>query len=183
MNRFFFPLLLTVTLALCACSIRSGHTNYQLVPLKKAEPLSVGKGIYVAMPEDFQKDGSIEKGSGAQAQKALQTAMAAVPGNKTFAGALQENSHAMETAQTAGHSLLVAMRIMDWSDPPASFQYASDRGEVMLLVYDAETGALLRSDSVTCNGSATTVNLIGAYSPADCLEPAFAKWSGQAFGN
>ena len=86
----------------------------------------------------------------------------------------------MAAARTAGCAYVVVPEILAWEDPPA-FLERSDRGEVTLRVYDAASGELLRMDNISCSGSATQVYHIGTYSPADCLEPAFAEWGRKAF--
>lgn len=181
MKHLFFLLLVTTSITLCACSIRPGYTHYQILPLKTAAAIDGSGGLYIAMPADFQKGNSVEKDSGAKTQKALQKAIASARGNRVLAAASQGQQATLAAAQTAGCALLIDMRIVDWSDPPASFQISPDRGEVVLSIYETETGSLLRSDSISCKGSATTINLIGAYSPADCLEAAFEEWSSKFF--
>lgn len=181
MKRLHLALVIIMSVTLCACSMRVGHTSYQVTPLKDAKLLDGGKNLYIAMPADFQQNGSAQKDSGLKTQQALLKAMETLPGAKVPADAPQDAPSAMTASRQTECALLVEVRIVDWSDPPASFQLHSDRGEVVLSVHDVETGALLRSDSLTCNGSPTTINMVGAYSPADCLKPAFAEWGAKAF--
>ncbi|MDR3044101.1 MAG: DUF4823 domain-containing protein [Desulfovibrio sp.] len=181
MKRLCLAMLIMMSMILCACSMRVGHTSYQVIPLKDAQQLDGGKSLYVAMPADFQQDGSTQKDSGLKTQQALLKAMEALPGKKVPADTPQDVPAALATSSQSECALLVEVRIVDWSDPPASFQLHSDRGEVMLSVYEVGTGTLLRSDSLTCNGSPTTINMVGAYNPAYCLKPAFAEWSAKAF--
>jgi hypothetical protein len=165
-----------ICLMLCACTYKGGHTHYQVTPINSTGKLHLAQqNLYVAMPYNSGKDMAIGDAA-AKIQQAMRTALDRTSGTKTYAPAARNLAEGLAGAKAAACNSFVWIEILDWYDPPASFQTSSDRGEVTLSVYDAQTGNPLQSDNVSCNGSATTVNFIGAYSPADCLKPAFDKW-------
>ena len=132
--------------------------------------------LYIAMPHDATKEPGAEKDCIPQTGQALQEALGRAPGGKLYVPQRESLSEGLSSAKTAGCDYLLWTEILDWHDPPASFQIASDRGEITLSLYDALTGVLVQPDNLSCNGSATTVNLIGSYSPKDCLKPALDAW-------
>ncbi len=171
-------MLLVLACCVCACSIQIGFTDHKAVPLVNGDlTLPASAGLYIPMPADYANGEKIAEESGVLTQKAMQETLSALPGRKIFSPAIQEAPQAVISAKADSLPYVLTMQITDWKDPPASLQYAADRAEVLLSVLDAQTGAILRSDNIECNGAATTVNAIGAYGPEDCLKPAFKKWA------
>lgn len=171
--------LLAILLVLPGCSIHSGPTNMRGVALKEAPPLPANASVYVAMPADF----SGAAGSGQKTQAVFLASLNALP-VKTVAAALPQNlPEAAEKAAASGCAYLLTVRINTWEDPPASFQISPDRGAFLVNIYALpELQQPYRSDSLECSGWATTVNLIGAYDPGDCLKIVLQGWRKQAFG-
>lgn len=177
------PKLLAFALAaslLAGCSYRGGHTNYTVTPLKGNTALQAAAKAYFSMPEDYVNGQERTERSGAETRQALQKGLAKQSGERIFAPTPQPRDQALAAARAAGCAYLVSPEILAWEDPPAILD-RSDRGEVMLRVYDVASGELLRMDNVSCSGSATRINQIGAYSPGDCLEPAFTQWGLRVF--
>ena len=175
--RMFCIVLLLAPLCACYSSFTKGHTQFRVTSLKPGgEARPMRQKLYVAMPHDATKEPEAVKDSIPQTRQALQAALVRVPGEKLYASQRESLPEGLSNAKTAGCAYLLWTEILDWHDPPASFQIASDRGEITLSVYDALTGDLVQSDNLSCNGSATTVNLIGSYSPKDCLKPALDAW-------
>ena len=172
--------LILAASVLAGCSYRSGYTHYTVTPLKGNAALQAAGKTYFAMPEDYANGQDRAKQSGAETQQALQKGLAKQGGGKIFAPAPQSFEQALAAARAAGGTYLVSPEIIAWEDPPAILE-RQDRGEVTLKTYDAASGELVRMDNVSCSGAATQINNIGAYSPADCLEPAFAEWGQKAF--
>ncbi|MDR2694796.1 MAG: DUF4823 domain-containing protein [Deltaproteobacteria bacterium] len=131
--------------------------------------------MYIAMPHNSGK-GAETAEAATQTQQALQEVLSRTAGEKIYAPMAQGLSEGIVSAKAAACMYFLWIEILDWYDPPAFFQIFPDRGEVVLSVYDAQTGDLLQSDKISCKGFATTVNLIGAYSPKDCLKAAFGAW-------
>jgi hypothetical protein len=161
---------------ICACSLQVGHTHYHVTPVVAGDSIQLAQQkLYVTMPRHAGK--SVETAeAAAQTQHALQAALNRASGEKVYAPSAQNLVEELANAQAAGYDYVIWTEILEWSDPPASLQLFSDRGAVTLVVYDAQTSHMLRADHVLCDGSATTVNRIGSYSPADCLKPAFDEW-------
>lgn len=165
---------------LASCSYRQGHTRCIVTPLKGDIALQSTAKTYFAMPEDYAVAQDRAEKSGEETGQALQKGLAKRSGENIFALAPQSHEQSLDAARTAGCIYLVSPEILEWIDNPAFFE-RSDRGEVMLRVYDVASGELLRMDNVSCSGSATLIYHIGTHSPADCLVPAFAKWEGEVF--
>ncbi len=161
----------------CACSFQSGSNSGRVTPLQGGGTAAAGSGVYVAMPMAFQR----ETNSGKRIQTVLLKALEALPGKKAAAPAPFPLEHDLRAARDAGCAFLLQIRIVDWQDPPASFQYKPDRGEVALSLYDAANGELLRVDAVECSSTATTLNLIGSEDPGDCLKPSLERWRDAVF--
>ncbi len=173
-SRASHPVLCLALSAVCcaACSIQGGSNSGRVTALEGRKAVPVSSGVYVSMPTDFQR----ETGSGKRLQTVLMKVLGEIPGKRAAAAAPFPLEHDLQAARDAGCSFLLTMRIIDWQDPPAAFQLKPDRGEVILSAYETEHGELLRTDSVECSSTATTVNLIGSEDPGDCLKPALKKW-------
>ena len=163
-----FPLFVLCAL-LCACQmdLRTGGTKADVTPLKSG-------------PADFTKGQDTEKGSGEDTQQALRKELEGASVQAVYAPAPQGMQQALAASRNAQCAYLIDLSILDWDDPPASFQLRPDKGEISLSVYDASSGELLRNDEVSCSGYATVVNSVGFYSPKDCLKQAFRKWTAEA---
>lgn len=177
---------LFLALGLCAflsaCTFQSGHTQYKVTPLKKAPALNNAVALYLMMPRDFRKGDKVEKGTGLIVQQTLQEALSACQGARILAAFPQDRQQAGEAAAHNGCAYLLELEILDWYDPPAMLAEAPDRGEVNISLYNTESFQMLRSDNLTCNGSAMLIDYIGSYSPKDCLKAAFTAWEKEVFG-
>lgn len=177
MKSIHWALLLIFVVCLQGCAVRTGPTKVKITALKSDAGLSLrGKSFFVTMPADYSAGGSIEKDSGLQTQQVLQKALQKNMVEATYADAPRDMSEALAQSAASGRDYMLDARIVEWRDPPASFQLESDKGEVLLAVLDAKTGNILEQDSVQCTGVATTVNFVGFYSPKDCLGNAFGQW-------
>ncbi len=176
-----FPLFVLCAL-LCACQmdLRTGGTKADVTPLKSGPAVDRGKKLFVAMPADFTKGQDTEKSSGEDTQQALRKELEGASVQAVYAPAPQGMQQALAASRNAQCAYLIDLSILDWDDPPASFQLRPDKGEISLSVYDASSGELLRNDEVSCSGYATVVNSVGFYSPKDCLKQAFRKWTAEA---
>ncbi|MFT4301856.1 MAG: DUF4823 domain-containing protein [Desulfovibrio sp.] len=182
MKNIHWALLLIAFMFMHGCAVRTGSTKVEVTALKSDQNISLqGKKFFVAMPTDFSKGASVEKDSGLHTQQALQKGLQKQLVGATYDDAPRATSEALAKAVASRNDYMLDVRIVEWRDPPASFQLERDKGEVILAVLDVETGKILQQDSVLCTGVATTVNLVGFYSPKDCLVKAFEQWGRERF--
>ena len=179
MNTLLFrcAVLFIALAALCACSYQSGTSASRYTPMKRAGAIiKPTEGIYVGMPADYTSGSSTVSDSGKRIQDITLAILQEPQGLRVPAITPQTEQQTVADAAAANCAYAIFIRIVDWQDPPAFFQYKPDRGEILLSVYDTKSGELLRSDMIEGTGTASTINGIGFKDPADCLKPEIRRW-------
>lgn len=102
--------------------LRTGGTKADVTPLKSGPAVDRGKKLFVAMPADFTKGQDTEKGSGEETQQALRKELEGASVQAVYAPAPQGMQQALAASRNAQCAYLIDLSILDWDDPPASFQ-------------------------------------------------------------
>lgn len=182
MMRCYFTLiiLIAISITMQGCSFSTGYTDQSIKNFYAQAELSKQSVYYLALPADYKDNNNAVPESAVQTQKALQKAMEEHNIKNIAATLYQSLEQATQTATENNADYLVWLEILQWQDPDTFLQTAPDKGAVMLKVYDAKTGTLLRSDAVECSGKPTTVYHIGVHGPSDCLCKSFSTWTNKA---
>ena len=159
MNKY---LLVVVSVFLLGCG-----TSYQQTVVKSStSSLEVGKAVLISVPENGSYGTTVYNGSGQMTAGASRAAFLRFA-EKADVTADCHGTNCFDQARSGGYGYYVQPEILHWEDRATEWSAISDKLEIRLTIYDANTRQEIASQVVAGNSSIWT---FGRDHPQDLLK-------------